>query len=364
MDQLAHHHVGLPEGQALLHQVVGAVGGVDEAAVQGGPAHVFGLDGHGLDHGGEDGQAHLHGVDGVEDGFLVLLHVLVVGQGDALHDGEQGDEGAIDPAGLTTDQLGHVGVLLLGHHGGAGGVGVVQLHILELPGAPQDDFLGEAAQVHHEDGAGGQELNGEVTIGDGVQGVVSGLGEAQQLCGAVPVDGIGGGGQSTGTQGGLVHALQAVLQTGHVTLEHVGVGHQVVGQSGGLGTLQVGVAGQQGVDVLLGLVHQDGLKVQNDLDDVLDLLPDIHPEVHGHLVVPATGGVEALGGLADAAGEQSLDVHVDVFHVHGELHVACFDVSQDGLQAVDDILCLLGRDDALFPQHGGVGDGAGDVLAV
>ena len=53
-----------------------AVGGVDKAA-SGRLGHVLRPDGEGVQHGAEDGQAHLHRVDGVEEGLLVLLGVLV-----------------------------------------------------------------------------------------------------------------------------------------------------------------------------------------------------------------------------------------------------------------------------------------------
>ena len=146
--------------------------------------HVLGPDGQRSQHGAEHGQAHLHGVDGVEDRLLVLLHILVVGQRQALHDGEQGHQIAVDPTGLAAHQLGHVGVLLLGHDGGAGGIGVVQINELELPAAPQDDLLGEAATgASCTDGAGAQKLNGVVPVRHGVQAVLGGLGEAQQLGG-------------------------------------------------------------------------------------------------------------------------------------------------------------------------------------
>ena len=59
---------------------------------------------------GKDRQAHLHGVDGVKQGLLVLLHILVIGQRQPLHHGQQGDEVAVHPAGLAPDQLGHIAV--------------------------------------------------------------------------------------------------------------------------------------------------------------------------------------------------------------------------------------------------------------
>ena len=172
--QLAHDAVGFPEGHALFGQVVGAVGGGDKTAV-GGPAHVGPVDREGVDHGGEDGQAELYGVNGVKHRLLVLLHVLIIGQGNAFHHREQGDEGAVYPPGFSPDQLGHVGVFLLGHDGGAGGVGVVQRDELKLPAAPENELLREPGQVHHQDGAGGEELNGKVPVGHPVQGVVHGF---------------------------------------------------------------------------------------------------------------------------------------------------------------------------------------------
>ena len=74
--------------------------------------------------------------------------------------------------------------------------------------------------------------------------------------------------------------------------------------------------------------------------------------------------MQALARIADALGEQGLDVHVDILVVHGELHVARLDVRQNGLQAVDDLLHLVLLDDALLAQHLGVGNGAGDVLLI
>ena len=218
--------------------------------------------------------------------------------------------------------------------------------------------------MHHEDGQVGEQLNGIVTVGDGIHGVVGGLFEAQLLGGLEAVDGVGGGGQSAGAQGTLVQTLQAVLQPGHVPLEHVGVGHHVVGEGGGLGSLQVGVAGHHGVGVLLGLLHQRLLQVQDHGDDVGDLLLHVQPGVHGHLVVPGPGGVQALARLPYPLGEQGLNVHVDVLVVHGELHLASLNILQNGLEAGDDLLHLVLLDDALLAQHVGVGNGALDVLLI
>ena len=137
-----------------------------------------------------------------------------------------------------------------------------------------------------------------------------------------------------------------------------------MGEGGGLGPLEVGIAGHHRVQVGLGLFHQHLLQVQDLLDDGGDLFFHIKASVHGHLVVPGAGGVQPLASVADALGQHGLDVHVDVLVVQRELHLAVLDVGQDGLQALDDLLGLVLLDDALLAQHGGVGDGAPDVLLI
>ena len=60
-------------------------------------------------------QAQLERVDGVEEVLLVLLHVLVVGQREAVHHAVQRGQVGDDPRRLGAQQLGRVRVLLLRH---------------------------------------------------------------------------------------------------------------------------------------------------------------------------------------------------------------------------------------------------------
>ena len=218
--------------------------------------------------------------------------------------------------------------------------------------------------MHHHNRAGGEELNGKVTVGHGIHGVVGGLFETQGGGGLEPIHRIGGGGKGARPQGALVHPLQAVLQPGHVPAEHIGIGHHVVGEGGGLGPLHMGVARHDGLQVGLRLLDEHLLQVQHHVDDLGDLLLDIQPEIHRHLVVAAAAGVQPLAGVPDALGEHGLDVHVDVLVLQGELHLSGVDVRQDDLQTLDDLFRLVLLNDALLAQHGGVGDGAGDILFV
>ena len=355
--------VGGAEGEALLHQVVGQVGGVDEAA-PGRAEHILGNGLHGGHHGSGHGQAHLDGVYAIEDALLVLLHILVVGQRNALEGGEQGDEVAVDTTRLAADQLGHVGVLLLGHDGGAGGVGVGELHELELPAGPQNDLLREAGEVHHQEGAGGYELHREVAVGDAVQGVEDDAVEAQfgGLEAAVGV--VGGSRQGAGADGGKVHAAAHVLQAVDVAEEHHGVGHEVVAEGDGLGALEVGVAGHDGGGVGLGLLGQGLNEVADQGDDLGDLVAEVHTDIQGHLVVAASGGVELLAHVPQPLGEHLLHEHMDILAGHVDGEGSRLDVGEDPLKARDEGVGLGLGDDVTGGQHSGVSHTPRDVLTI
>ena len=64
---------------------------------------------------GEGAQAVQNRIDGVEQGFLVLLVVLVVGQWLAFHQGQQGYQVSVDPAGFSSHKFRYIGVFLLRH---------------------------------------------------------------------------------------------------------------------------------------------------------------------------------------------------------------------------------------------------------
>ena len=135
-------------------------------------------------------------------------------------------------------------------------------------------------------------------------------------------------------------------------------------KSGGLGTLQVGVTGHNGVQIGLGLADEDLLQIQHHGNDLGDLLLGIQAGVHGNLIVAAAAGMQALAGGADALGQHGLDVHVDVLVVQRELHLIVLNINQNGFQTGNDLLGLVGFDDALIAQHTGMGDGAADILLI
>ena len=91
-----------------------------------------------------------------------------------------------------------------------------------------------------------------------------------------------------------------------------------------------------------------------------------HEQAEGqaHLVVAAAAGVQLFAHVADDLGEAGLDVHVHVFQRRFPDKGAGFDLLLHGIETVDDLFGLVGRDDALTAQHAGMGLGTADVLGI
>ena len=106
-----------------------------------------------------------------------------------------------ETAGLSPQQLGHVGVLLLREHGAAGGEGVVEMDETELLGRPQRQLLAQPGEVDAQEGQVEERLGHEVPVADGVQGVLEPAGEAQVGSHRVGIEVERGAGQGARPQG-------------------------------------------------------------------------------------------------------------------------------------------------------------------
>ena len=131
-----------------------------------------------------------------------------------------------------------------------------------------------------------------------------------------------------------------------------------------LGGLQVGETGHDGVGFGFGQTEQTLLQAGDFCQDQVDLVAQPQADVGGHLVVAATAGVQFFAGNADAVGQTRLDVHVHVFQVDAPVELAGLDLALDLLEAGFDGVALIHSQDADLGQHGGVGDGAKDVVAI
>ena len=115
----------------------------------------------------------------------------------------------------------------------------------------------------------------------------------------------------------------------------------------GLCSLQVGVAGHNGVAIALGLVSHGSDQGFDKPGDLVDLISQIHPDIQRHLIVTAAGSVELFAHISQPLGQHLLYKHMDVFafHVNGQL--AAFQIFQNTGKTFCKLLCLSRCDDAL-----------------
>ena len=218
--------------------------------------------------------------------------------------------------------------------------------------------------MHHQNGQRGEQLYAVVAVGYAVERVVGQARKAELLTDEVAVDRIGGGSERARAERHLVHTLVAVLETGDVALQHIGICHHIMCERRRLRTLKMRIARHDSVQILAALLGERLHEAEDQLDDLLDLLLDIQTHIERDLIVSRTAGMQALAGIADALGEQLLDVHMNVLIIERELYVAFLDILENALEALNDLLGLVLLDDALPAQHGRVRDRAGDVLLV
>jgi hypothetical protein len=124
----------------------------------------------------------------------------------------------------------------------------------------------------------------------------------------------------------------------------------------------VGVAGNDDGAVVIGKLHEGTLETAHERIERVALGAQIEAEIEGHLVVARAGCVELGAGLANAARELALNVHVDVLELGLELECARFDLGADPAQAGDDLFAFLGRNQAGGLQRCGVRDGPLDIV--
>ncbi len=196
--------MGLAERHAqCTDEPVGKIGGGGKALGRRLAHHLL-VGHHVAHHAGGGGDHQRQGVEGVEGGLLVLLHVLGIGKRQALHHHQKRGQRADNAARLGAHQFGRVRVALLRHDRGTAGELVGELHEAELGRGPDDDFLGQPRQVGGADGAGGDRLEHEVAVGNGIERITHRPVEGQGLRRHGAVDGKGGAGKCRRSQRAFV----------------------------------------------------------------------------------------------------------------------------------------------------------------
>ena len=241
----------LTEGQSLAYQIVSQVGGIGEILAHS-LRHLVHINRHRQNHITINSQREFNGVDSVEEAFLILLQVLIIGQRQAFSRCQHSHQMTIHTACLATYQLGNIRVLLLRHHRRAGGKSIVQLHKAEFGAAPEADFLAQTAHMHHEGGSKGKEFNDIVTVAYCVHAVRINCAEVQLLRNHKTVDGERSACNRTGTQRHHVRAFPNAQQAAEVTLQHIEICQHMMRKGNRLRTLQMGITRHQSFFVLFG----------------------------------------------------------------------------------------------------------------
>ena len=210
--QLTGNLVGTAERQALFHQIVSQVRGVNKAFLCR-TLHILAVGTHRLNHRRKHLQTHIYRIAGIKNRFLILLHILIICQRQALQRSQQCNQISVYPAGLTADQLRHIRVLLLGHNGRARGIRIAQLHKLKLPARPENDLLGEAGQMHHQNGNRTKHLQAEIPVRNTVQAILANAVKSQFFRLKVPIRIISSACQRAAADGRKIHPAAAICQT-------------------------------------------------------------------------------------------------------------------------------------------------------
>ena len=226
------------------HQPVRQIGRGGEAG-SGELAHPRQVRRHVAHHAGDRGQRQRPGLGRVEHRLLVLLHVLGIGERQALHHGQQRDQRAGDPPGLRPHQLGRIRIALLRHDRTAGGEGVRQPDEPPRRRAPDHDLLGEARQMHRRDRRGAQELQREVAVRHGIERIGGRPVETQRLRRHRAVDRERGAGQRRAAQRAFVQPAAAIGEPAAVAVQHLDIGQQMMAERHRLRGLQMGEAGHR-----------------------------------------------------------------------------------------------------------------------
>ena len=330
--QAGHDPVRLAERHAAAHEQVGDVGGRDHL-VRGRAGERLAPEADRPEHPARGLQAQVERVDRVEQVLLVLLHVLVVGQREAVHHPVEGAQVRDHARRLRAQELRGVGVLLLGHDRGARGPGVRDLAEAELLARPQHDLGAQPRQVRRAGGRGGQEVQHEVAVGDRVDRVRR-HGREAEVVGQHPAVGREvHARQRAGAERQVRGRAEHELEAPRVAAEHPEIGQQVVAEVDGLGALEMRVAGHRPVQVGVGELDEHALEVLQALERRQRVCAREHRHVGGDLVVARARGVQLAADRPGDRRQPPLDRHVDVDVARLERELPVLELGLDPLQA-------------------------------
>ena len=183
-------------------------------------------------HAGHRGDAERQRLQRIERALLVLLHVLRIGERQALHDDEQAGQRADDAARLAAHQFGGVGIALLRHDRRAGREASESATKPNCGVAQSTISSAKRRQVDGADRRGGEGFEHEIAIGHAVERIGGRPVEAERLrpCVArsigkeVPASAAAPSGHS-------LSRLRASAKPAAVARQHFDIGEQMMAEA-------------------------------------------------------------------------------------------------------------------------------------
>ena len=226
----------------------------------------------------------------IENRFLILLQITVIGQWLRFERGQQTRKVADQPTGLAPSQFGDIRVLLLRHDRTSARPRVMQSDIAEFRCAPENYVLSQPRDVHSDHGQHEGGLGGEVPRGRGVDRIVRSRSETQVRGDGVGIQAQRGPGQRTGTVRRYRGPVVEVGDPIHIAQQRVHMRQQMMRQQHRLGGLQVCLAGHDRARVrgrLGGERFDDG---EDTVGHPAHGVAQPHPEQCGHLIIARPSG--------------------------------------------------------------------------
>ena len=214
--------------------------------------------------------------------------------------------------------------------------------------------------MDHRDAARRQQLDDEVAIGDGIERVRAGCAESEVVGQPGAIDGKATSGERTGAERRDGGTAQRILDPATVTMEHLNIGEEVMGQEDGLRALRVRVAGHHRIDMLLGTDDQRGLERGDRFEQLRSGPSHVQAQIERDLVITAAACMELSTQRAQLFAEALFDQHMDVLAVGG---AAGGKFRLDLPEGLVDARLLVGCQHAGADQRLRPGAAAGDVLA-
>ena len=207
-----------------------------------------------------------------------------------------------------------------------------------------------------------QELGHEVPVGDGVDGVGRGRGEAELLGHLDRVERQRRAGQRAGAERGDRGPRVPVAQPVEVAQQRLHVGEQLMAEGDRLGRLQVGQTRRGRVDVPVGLLDERVGQLDDPRGDPAGVVAQVEPQVGGDLVVAGPAGAQLAAERAEPLQQAAFErgVHVLVVDRGPELagRAGRLEVVQRGQHPAQ----LVGVEQAGAGQHPSVRAGGGQIV--